>query len=211
MGRRPRNIAAMPPPVPEASTVSDADRATEAYRAKGTHRLTNGPSNELILKHIRLTDQAANADAEAHSDHMAAIKAAEADGVDKKALKASRTMRKQDVIDVIAYFQRVLHYLALRDMPISQIELFPRIGDEGAKSVVEEITAEVAEDAADWDAEQEGYQAYHAGRNSDDHRHPPGSRAAQAWRRGWDKGDAEIEAEQQGRRTAHQSDDSDAE
>lgn len=201
MGRKPRNADAMPPPVPEASPQSDADRAIEVYRAKESHRRTNGPSNEEILKHIRATDMAAADDAATHAEYMAAVKAAEEAGVDKKALKDSRTMKKKDVADVISYYQKVLHYLALRDMPIRQSELF-----SPAESVsgVEQITPEVKEEAKDWEAEQEGYQAYHAERNADDHRYKPGSSQAQAWRRGWDRGDAEIQAEHSKRSRGHQ-------
>lgn len=203
MGRKPRS--AIPPQVPESRTISDADKATEAFRARGTHRRTNGPSNEIILKHIRLTDTAAADDASAHSDYMTAIKAAEADGVDKKALKDSRVMKKKVVADVIGYYQKVLHYLELRDMPITQTQLFPPADSPEAPSPV---TADLKEEVKDWDAEEEGYAAYNGGRNSDDHRHPVGSSQAQAWRRGWNRADAEA-AEAGERPTASFPDDKD--
>lgn len=176
MGRRPKN---MPADVPE--TLSDADRATAAYRAGG--KLTNGPSDELILKHMRLTDMAATDDASGHAKYMAAMKAAEQDGVDIKTLKRTRQLKKQDLSDVISALQKELHYLFLRNMPVTQMELFP----DGGSSDIRAVTQDTIDEAKEWDADDQGFEAAKAGRSKADHGYPAGSPQFAAWRRGWNR------------------------
>jgi len=149
---------------------------------------TNGPSNEEKLAFMREYQQQKRAVDEANGVLRSLVKRAKGIGINTKAAIRTIQLSRQDPDEVRADLREQLHMMALRNMPMTQQELFPEHLDTRIAPA-----AKAAEDA--WTAEQSGYQA---GKNSvprEDNPYEPGSEWHVIWDKWWFNGQAAIARE----------------
>ena len=108
------------------------------------------------------------------------LKRAKASGVSTKALIAAHQAAKQEPDVVKREMQDMIRYLALRNMPFTQTDLFG-VFDAG-------ISPEAAAEQDEWDADDAGYQAGMHGQTGDDCPFAAGSPLQVAWMHGLEKG-----------------------
>lgn len=157
--------------------------------APGVGHNRRGPPDDVINKHIAACSDALwNAKSE-QSKYSNAIKAAEKDGVNTKALKWAFQQRDRPFPEVISELNAKIHILSLMNMPVTQAELF---GDGEPKrdprahpdplNALQEMNARI------WEADGEGLNAGAGGRSRSDHRHAAGSPEADSFDSGWVRG-----------------------
>ena len=110
----------------------------------------------------------------------AILKRAKADGVNTKTVIAVHQAGKQELDVVVADLRDAIRYMALRNMPVTQMDLF----GEGA----EFLTEKAAREQDEFDADDAGYGAGMGGQTADDNPHPAGAALYVAWEGGRKKG-----------------------
>ncbi len=117
----------------------------------------------------------------ARTEHMAEMKRAKAAGVSNKMMSDMHRDRKRDPDEIVLELKNRVRALALINMPVTQIELFPIYEpSESIQANIERLDAEAA-----------GYEAGKGGQSRDDNPHTPGSAACAHWDTQWHEGTAE--------------------
>jgi hypothetical protein len=117
----------------------------------------------------------------------AILKRLKNDGLDTKGILATVALSKLDPEVVRNQLRTQLHYMALRNMPVTQDDLFAG-QDLG-------VTAKTNEQETQWEAEDAGYRAGRNGVRIDEAPYPAGSPLHVRWLEFWHKGQAAIARE----------------
>lgn len=115
------------------------------------------------------------------------VKRAKSDGINTKEMIAVVALSKLDPDQVQADLRDRVRYMALRRMPVIQVELF------GGLDVTLTPSSQQKDDL--WDAEEAGYRAGRHGASRDDCPYPPATEMYVHWVEFWFKGQAAIARE----------------
>ena len=149
---------------------------------------TNGLAPEDFLKLYRAIKDTKRVKDEASSAHKAARENFKAAGGDLNAMKIVDHLQGLDDAEAELRMRETLRYAAWLGLEIgTQIDMF---GD--APQV--DLTASVASQHREWEAEQAGYKAGKAGEPIDNCPHSGGSPYFVRWRQGWNDGQAALAA-----------------
>lgn len=163
-------------------------RHDDEEEAPGVGHNRRGPPDDVIQKHIAACSDALwNAKSE-QSKYSNAIKAAEKDGVNTKALKWAFQQRDRPFPEVISELNAKIHILSLMNMPVTQAELFGDEPQRDPRAHPDPQTALNEMNARIWEADAEGLKAGAGDRARSDHRHPAGSPEADSFDSGWVRG-----------------------
>jgi hypothetical protein len=117
----------------------------------------------------------------------AILKRLKSDGLNTRSIINAVNVSKLDPEEVRNQLRSDLHYMALRNMPVTQSDLF-----EGQSY---ETTAKTQEQEQQWEAEDAGYKAGRHGAKIEDAPYPPGTELHVRWLEFWHKGQAAIARE----------------
>ena len=162
--------------------------------------LVSKASNVLdntINKHIRLltalkeeADQLAADATSAKGKYRAGLKAAKADGLNTEMLVKAMNDKKREQEDVTADLKSYVRYLALVNMPVTQMDLFGTgAASAGGAAPPPGMTDQ---EHHEWEIIEAGKKAGREGDLATNCPHVFGSEDAQLWRRGWDQGTRET-------------------
>lgn len=155
-------------------------------------RMTEGDNGKPVadreteLNYMRKLDNAQNDIDTYVAIKRNIVKAAQKAGVNTAMIEKSRTAKSLNLPDVIQNEKDYIRYCAMRNMPITQVELF------GEKSQEEVNADQRSQDERTWDAGQAGYAAGKAGRPIEDNPHLQGSEEFAEWRSQWNRGQEHL-------------------
>jgi hypothetical protein len=136
----------------------------------------NGASNATVIEYQSLYAQQRRRVEEETGILRALLKRAKSDGVNTRALTTVHLLAKQDPDQVRLELREQVRYMALRNMPVQQQDLF------------DVVPVRPAPEAGLHAAEQGGYDAGRAGGDVDDSPFDAGTALDVEWRRGWHRG-----------------------
>jgi ribosome modulation factor len=114
------------------------------------------------------------------------VKGAKKAGVKTKPMIEAVKDSEMDLPDIITNTREYLQFLSLRNMPVTDQDLFP------AADQKEIIAKQRSDDDRAWEAGDAGYEAGKAGRKIEECQHQPGTLEFDAWRRGWGVGQEHL-------------------
>lgn len=146
-------------------------------------------TNDAILDWLRQYQQQRRACDEANGVLRSLLKRAKGEGINTRALISTVTASKLDPDIVQRDLKDQIRYMALRNMPVHQIDLF---GEHGLDL---RVTEKSREEDASWAADDAGYAAGRHGAKVEDCPYQPGSSLSDHWYRSWKRGQEAIARE----------------
>lgn len=139
---------------------------------------------EFFLKRYRDIEEMRDLSEEAKADLKAELEKAKGSGIDLKALKWLRWLRKMDPREAQSAFRHTILYLSW--LGINFLDQEEAFADGGPAT--SGLTAQVVATQARWEAGRAGYEAGKSGTPLDGCPYPPGSEEHQAWCTEWRDG-----------------------
>jgi len=146
-------------------------------------------TNDAILDWLRQYQQQRRLCDEAQGVLRSLLKRAKGDGINTRALISTVTASKLDPDVVQRDMRDQIRYMALRNMPVHQTDLF---GENGLDL---RVTDKSREEDASWAADDAGYAAGRHGAKVEDCPYQPGSSLSDHWYRSWKRGQEAIARE----------------
>jgi ribosome modulation factor len=146
-------------------------------------------TNDAVLDYLRQYQQQRRACDEANGVLRSLLKRAKSDGINTKAMIATVTASKLDPEVVQQDMRDQIRYMALRNMPVHQVDLF---GENGLDL---RVTEKSREEDQSWAADDAGYHAGRHGARVEDCPYQAGSSLADHWYRSWKRGQEAIARE----------------
>jgi len=146
----------------------------------------SGPTDEERLAAVAEYQRQKRKVDEENGVLRAILKRLKSSGINTKAMIATVQASKKDPQEVLSDTREMLRFMALRNMPTTQMDLFP--DGESAIRVAENARAKDAE----WTVDEAGYRAGFNAVPAEDNPHPPGSEFFVIWQKSWHDGQAAL-------------------